>query len=272
MPSLSRAQVRSLMAGNVKLWSEFSVNVAGASTPLTALPGGLAPSNPRVTICRRTQGSGTQAQTNLYFYDQPCNTAYAPAGDNTPGTPTKSDATTVWTALAGFGNTTVHWGEGSGDVDNCMVNLQTNNRWALGIQSLEKGKNEYRFIKLDNVSPISENVANGSYGNVAFTTVQWIKAGEVNGLAGDKLTLATQIRTLLGNSTDLGALNAGFNPRITGYTGKVGFLGLKANGEPLTIPFDSTNPVTPLINKGTGATDKPNVCYPMNIQGGVSEL
>jgi hypothetical protein len=284
MPSLSRAQVRSLMAGNIKTWAEFKVNVAGVATALddatlnttAGANGALAtngvPSNNRVTICRRTQGSGTQAQTNLYVYDQPCNTLYAPLGDNTSTTPTKSDATTSFTALAGFGNATVHWNEGSGDVDNCMVNLQTNSRWALGIQSLEKGKNEYRFIKLDNASPIGENVANGSYQNVAFTTMQWIKSSEANGLAGDKLTLATTIRTALGNATDLGGFNVSFNPRINGYTGKVGFLGLKANGETLTIPFDSTKPVTPLINKGTGATDKPNVCYPMNIQGGSSEI
>ena len=52
---------------------------------------------------------------------------------------------------------------GSGDVTTCLNDKQAANKWALGIQSLEKNSPSWKFIKINGVAPTVKNVAYNNY-------------------------------------------------------------------------------------------------------------
>ncbi|MBI3187187.1 MAG: hypothetical protein HYZ31_04835, partial [Gammaproteobacteria bacterium] len=144
MPSLSKAEVASIMAGKVKNWNQFKAGPAGQGLRdyVVAL-GGVAPSSNLVNICRRVNGSGTQAQMNAKFMNYPC-TAGALAPTVTSNT---------------FTGPVVTLNSSSGNVDTCLNTAATNNRWAVGLQALEKNflvggayPLAYRFVKIDGVA------------------------------------------------------------------------------------------------------------------------
>ena len=245
MPSLSKEQVAALMKGSINLWSD----VQYGGTPLTATAGILAPSDERVTICRRTNGSGTQAQLNANFLNVPCaDDASFPAVDNTTCTDTKGNANPALpfcapgyatTTAAPAGTALVHENSGSGDVTECLDQLQAANRWAVGVQSMEKNSSEWSFIKINGVEPTLEMVAKGKYFDWAATTMQW-RSVTVNGVpapSGDMLTILNAIRTEAGKPSVLDTLNDNVNQNI----GATGYLGLAGSG--VASPFNPDLPV-----------------------------
>jgi hypothetical protein len=277
MPSLTKAQVASLFTGATSDWSEFKAMNAGTAFPLNSYPGVTAPTTTsRVFVCRRTQGSGTQAVFNQYFLNQPCDsTSVVAKADNTPASAT--NGTGNYTSLIGVSGTAVHWNESSGNVDACLNSLNTNGRWAVGIQSLEKTQTYYRFVKINGVSPLLENVASGKYDELGITSFQWVKETEADGLAGNKLTLAKKLRADLSRDTELATANLGFGGAgitIGGSSavGKVGFAALASNGFTLNIPFDTTKPVIPFSNRDVSGTADANSCRAKVILGGSSQM
>lgn len=249
MPTLTKAQYASLVAGAVQTWDQFQ----GLDTSSL--------SDTTVNVCRRTSGSGTQAVSNLKFLNQPCSSNVVPASDNTADT-----------GLGGTGDFTpfeqpaIHENESSGNVDTCMQNVNAAGQWAVGFQSLEKTGDSgtslfaYRFVKVDGVSPLLSNIAKGKYDVFGITSFQWIKSPNTGTPTGTKLTLLNKIRNDLGNPAELRTSNLTFKgANITGGIGKVGFAALASNGF-TALPFAETTPVIPLSNRGLGATGEANSC------------
>ena len=224
MPNLTSNQVATIISGNLKKWDKI-ITTDGV-TPLTALAS-VIPADTKVNICRRTNGSGTQAQMSAKFLNYPCTSGALP--------PTSSGSN--------FAGPVVNLGAGSGDVDLCLDAANTANKWAVGVQSTEKNADlakGYRFVKIDGYAPTLENAAAGRYMDVVEQTFQWRKAGGL-ALGGDKLTIVDAIATNASSPTIIATkLNTGFNHSW----GQAGYLALSTNGFTPSIPFDAANPVT----------------------------
>lgn len=182
MPSLSASVVRSIFAkgGAIRSSTDFQAETtygSGVYAALTATTNGTTDNT--IQICRRVNGSGTQAQFNAMHLGYPCD----PTGDGSIDTLTPE----AESGLTAF----VTEGESSGDVEKCSndFNNGTNvtgknsalrKRWAIGIQSLEKNapsggaySNPYRHIKFDGFAPTLVNAHAGQYFNVARQSLQY---------------------------------------------------------------------------------------------------
>lgn len=160
MPSLTRQEINSILTGRVVNWSQLR-NSDGTS--ISGLSGA-------VQICRRVDGSGTQATVNALIGSFPCDANLAD-GSIDIITPRVPNGTTV------IGNS------GSSDVDNCLHNFATSaNPYAIGNLSVEGRNNNlarnWRFIKIDGVSPRLDRVHDGDY---------WFWAQQSCQLRGDQL-------------------------------------------------------------------------------------
>ena len=240
MPSLSKQMIASLFTGNIGKWSEIKVvSTGGASKSLFEYATGGE--DEKVYICRRVNGSGTQAQFNAKFLNNPC-TDGAVNPLSKPGS-----------ALTG---PVVIENSGSGDVDSCLKdfndgsNDSTQNSgavkaWAIGVQSTERNADlarNYRFIKIDGEAPTLENAYSGRYFDFAEVTYQWRKTA-FNGPAGDVLKIIEKIATDAGKPSIIAANNAKFKHAF----GDGGYLAVSRSGfdVPADGKFDPNNPVTP---------------------------
>ena len=183
MPSLTGQEIRSIFAKGGAIRSSLDVQAettygSGIYAELTATTNGATDNT--IQICRRVNGSGTQAQFNAMLLGYPCD----PTGDASIDTLQPEGEA----PLTSF----VTEGESSGDVEKCTndFNNGTNTsgknsllrkRWAIGIQSLEKNApsgagtytNPYRFIKIDGVAPTLVNAHAGDYYDFATQSLQY---------------------------------------------------------------------------------------------------
>lgn len=247
MPSLSRHQVASLISGQIKNWGAFKV----AGVPLTSVASTL-PTDTKVTYCRRVNGSGTQAQQNAKFLNYPCS-AGALAPKPAPGN--------------AFTGPVVIENSGSGDVELCLndfnngtnttgKNAAMKTAWALGVQSTEKNaslSNDYRFIKVDGITPSVENAANGKYVDWVELTYQWRKP-EFNGPSGDMLTIIEKIAS---NAGAPGIIATKLNTGFVHPWGQGGYLAVSTNGHAPAADgiLDLANPVIPYSHAVGGSLD-----------------
>lgn len=140
---LSRAQYGAMLAGTIDDWSKID----GSADP--------------VVVCRRVNGSGTQASYNWFFSGFPCNNASLGSKDTPPATADKSwgyDDAHAGTAAdpiiidpsAGF---TVVENAGSGDVRNCLKAAQN------GTDFTVKGSfGKYYTVQFSNVGGPSKAI------------------------------------------------------------------------------------------------------------------
>jgi len=241
MPNLTSNQVASIISGNVKNWNQFYVG----GTPLTSVAS-VIPTDTKVNVCRRTNGSGTQAQMNAKFLNYPCTAgALEPAATGNI-----------------FLGPKIHLNSGSGDVTLCLndlnngtndsgVNAALATAWAVGVQSTEKNANladDFRFVKIDGYAPTLENAAAGRYMDVVEQTFQWRKAG-TNPLTGDKLAV---VSTIAANASSPTILATTLNTKFNHPWGQAGYMALTTNGFTTSLPFDATNPVTPYTHAPSG--------------------
>lgn len=141
-PSLSAADIRAALSGGKQ-----NVTALGV-TDTFANDGSLR-------VCRRVNGSGTQAASNAYFMEFPCNTGGALLPAN--------NVTDVWSGNDLDGTLfppanneyAVIMNSGSGNVSGCLNDNNTKNTPALGVLSLENlvGSNNWRYVKIDGMSP-----------------------------------------------------------------------------------------------------------------------
>ena len=183
MPSLSSNEIRSIfmkggaIRGSTDFQAEFPFGSA-AFASLSATVNGATDNT--VQICRRVNGSGTQAQFHAIMIGYPCDATF------------DSSIDTLQPEAAGPLTTFVTENEGSGDVEKCLndfnngtnttgQNAALRKRWAVGIQSLEKNApsgagaytNDYRFPKIDGVAPTLANVHAGDYYDFAAQSLQY---------------------------------------------------------------------------------------------------
>lgn len=276
MPNLTKDQVANLMKGGTARWN----NVRVGDDPTTAADESvslvdLATNNgipvayteattARVTVCRRVNGSGTQAQMNALFLNVPCSKeAEFPAADNTAchndkGAQNTADTTcTSGAAWAGYADmrgvqstrAIVFENSGSGDVEKCLNELSTANRWALGIQSMEKISPLYSYVKLDGVAPTLDQVAKATYFDWAASTMQWRRSTAPFPPSADQVAVLNKLRAEFGKPSILDDLNDGF---VSNF-GPVGWL--SAAGTPVR-PFNADLPVME-YTRGTSTCNMP---------------
>jgi len=148
----------------------------------------------QVTICRRVNGSGTQASANRFFLEYPFNSGASmeplDAGDSSEGA---AHGTTA-------GRLYVVDNSATSDVRNCMLNANTAGGFAIGHISLENAETAaWKFVKINGQEPSRDEAKNGRYAyffestgqtsNLAaanvksFLTAFFAGAGEANNLA-----------------------------------------------------------------------------------------
>lgn len=256
MPSLSSAQVASIHAGAIVDWNQLKVGTVGlydwVNTPANGASAYL-PGASYLHTCRRENGSGTQAQSNVKFLANPCAGSLAT-------TPT-SDAV-VQGFAEGDGLAMVHENNSSGNVDLCLNELQDGTnaansfdntygvRWAVGIQSLEKSTaaaTKYRFVKLDGVAPTLVNVVKGKYRDWTENTFQYSNTHVFSSNSTENTALKALTNAVIKSSGApevMAALNNGFTHTFT--TAKGAYLAVPTNYDPQPNgAFLSTRPVSP---------------------------
>jgi hypothetical protein len=269
MPSLSSAEIRSLFTGGIANWNNFLVtdpaNVNGPKIALASHPAvvalGTVPADKKVQICRRVNGSGTQAQSNAIFLNWPCDTSVAtPVAE--PGNPALGPV--------------VANNSGSSDVSRCLddFNQGTNTsaknaglvkRWAIGINSTENNTNNafnYRFIKIDGAAPTLQAVHAGDYYDYAEQSFQYRTSADrlLNAtLAADK----TDTLTILGHMASQGNTpndTAIINTNYVYTWGQGGWLVTprSTGGFTPSNPFSISNPVNSSTRAPYGKA--PNTC------------
>jgi hypothetical protein len=275
MPSLSSAEIRSLFTNGIPTWNNLLVtdpaNPAGAKIPLANHPAvialGTVPADKKVQICRRVNGSGTQAQFNAIMLNWPCDTTVT-GPSSEPGLPT---------------GPVVANNSGSSDVSRCLDDFNDGSntsgkntglvkRWAIGINSTENNTNNsfsYRFIKIDGAAPTINAVHAGDYYDYAEQSFQYRTNTDtlLNATNPDPVTRAADKAATLtilahmaaqGNTpNDTAVINANYV-----YTwGQGGWLVTpkSTGGFSPSNPFTISNPVNSSTRAPFGKA--PNTCH-----------
>lgn len=227
MPSLSASQIASLFTGSVEGWDTFKVK----GVDLTHAPGVVPPANAKVLVCRRDTGIGTEVVFAAQFLNNPCNgKASLPIAvpDATYAEVVKNNS--------------------FDDMDNCLHNANAANRWAIGMNSMDKNlpnattglmKFNYRYIRINGVEPTLPRVHDGSYPWWEELTAAWKKT-----LSGPTLLVVQQLIRDAARAETI-------RPRNGNYTfGPSGYLALTQTNNTLGTDnhvdavFRETNPVT----------------------------
>lgn len=255
MPSLTRMEISSIYAagGAIRNIGDFQRETFYGSGAFTALTGTGTTTN-AIQICRRANGSGTQAQSNAIYLGYPCDDV-----GNWLTPETRAVLTTF-----------VHNNPGSGNVENCLeaysdgdddgntvansttgIGFDNNTAiaWAIGVSSLERNANlakKFRFIKVDGAAPTLLNVHAGDYVQWAQQSIQAVApTGAVQGVL-------SAMTTELSNPTALSALQ---------FAHPFGASGFLATPSATNVPPSELNLAAPIATfrrvSGAGAT---NVC------------
>lgn len=161
MPSLTRHQIVHALTRRSAKWADIGVT------------SGLA--NDTIYVARRVNSSGTQKTFEALIAEAPngepyksCNTDtnlfVQPNSGNTGLT--TGDAATACSAASGASLRVVAGLSGGGDVRNCLIAHNGNNRGAIGMLTAEdtaSAATNWRFVKVDGVAPTQAGVAGGSY-------------------------------------------------------------------------------------------------------------
>lgn len=174
-PSLSANQYASLVQAGAdgQVWDILLPNAAKANAAGTALPAGIAawPPAAQLTLHRRQATSGTQASSDVYFLNNPCESGTSLGGAFTPtaGNAT-ADAAAIYpdTTYASAVNFLVNERSSTGNVRTGLAAAG----YAIGVLSLENPEagigGGAKYVKINGVSPTADtlqkaNLVNGSY-------------------------------------------------------------------------------------------------------------
>ena len=168
-PSLSKDWIRTALNGNV------DTSAAGLQGWGQVI--GTGGNGKTVNICRRDPGSGTQAATQAFFLQNPCNSSYKLDAARQAGSVKPApDANT--------GGVLVIENSSTGDVLNCLTAADANagTAYAFGVfshENVETGK-AWRYVRVDGALPsrfiagtVPSGAVTGSYDFVAEGTIQW---------------------------------------------------------------------------------------------------
>lgn len=194
MASLKSADVAAMMDGDIQDWTLVDASAAPAA-------------GTNVVMCRRTQGSGTQASYNQHFLHFPCSsnqggsilpTEAANSASMFLGTTGTGTATDPFLLNPADGYTVVE-NSASGDVRTCLQKAQTGGNMtfraggdgkyykvdfgtggygAVGVLSLDSAgsENGWSFRSLDGIAPTKTNAREVAYDFVMEQTMQYRKS------------------------------------------------------------------------------------------------
>ncbi len=266
MPSLSSAVITSLFTGKINSWSQLKL---GTTTNLFdyASSKDSKVSDDRVHICRRVNGSGTQAQLGIKFLNYPCNDTATPPAADTGSLPEAVPSAQVH-ALSSSGGVTECLNElnaGTNTVGTSFNNTY-GSRWAIGIQALDLNANlanDFRFVKVDDVVPSLQNVVNGKYKDWVELTFQY---NTDHAFDPSEKDIVDEIIKESANPVVM----AGLNLTALHSFGQGGFLAVPQSfAAPATGKLDLTKPVNPLSH-GTTAAKTDNCRMPAIYSPGVT--
>ena len=274
MPSLTQEQVSSLLTGRITSWKQIRL-----STTKNLFDASTAPykaSSDRVHICRRTSGSGTQAQVGIKFMGYPCSGTTGVGLPVPPGTDIPTPlAETVNQAQVHVNSSARALGEclhelGMGTNDQSPYNFNNiyagTTRWAIGFQSTDNNANksqEYRYIKINGHAPTLANVGLGKY-------IAWVEPTFVYNnshifkrssfLLKEKFLVINELMRKLGEPSVLASVNT-----VNSFHewGRSGFLATPQLYNPAaTGVVDEVRPVNP-YSHGANLTNTNNCRMPI---------
>lgn len=130
--------------------------------------------NSQVTICRRVNGSGTQASANRFFLEYPFNSGAV----QEPLTAGDSSVLAHGTTAASL---FVVENSATADSRNCMTAADTANGFAIGHISLENAETAaWKFVKVSGQEPSRDEAKNGRYAYFFESTGQISKTAAAN--------------------------------------------------------------------------------------------
>jgi hypothetical protein len=219
IPSLSTEFVRAALTGGIT-GSAAAVRGWNVVVPAAPLVAGKT-----INVCRRVEGSGTQAASNAFFALNPCQVGYAAALTPSGFTQTAAApgvAGTNGTLGVRASSTAFREDTGTGGVETCLgttvetavnpADATDNEAYGLAVLGRENnprangGDKGYRFVKLDGVAPIRATAKAGDYQFVYEATLQWNTANA--GLSADKIAFLTNLRSNIGRSASLAKADA----------------------------------------------------------------
>lgn len=188
IPSIGYAEARSYFQGTESSWRLLSNDASLV--------------NSQVNVCRRVQGSGTQAAANAHLGGFPCtelpttvarwfDSSSAAPRESSPFLNTMADGTsfaahlaenipTVVTPATG-GGLFVFEGPGTGNVTSCLIQAQTAGGYAIGHVSKENAQTAtWKHVKLEGANPLRDNLKRGRYDYAVESTMQY-KAADLSG-------------------------------------------------------------------------------------------
>jgi len=183
IPSIGKAEARTLFSGGANNWSLVSANAALVDS--------------QINVCRRVQGSGTQAAANLQFSDFPCNGSGSSPADYNFSSSAAPEAVSSLTGRTESGKTLAQYlvdnmggnangpmpggtsfifeGPGTGDVVNCLNAANLAQGYAIGHVSKENvpGSGAWKHVRLEGAYPDGANAKQGRYDYLVESTVQY---------------------------------------------------------------------------------------------------
>lgn len=218
MPNLPKSVIASAFNGGMASWDRLQAKDSAGNYTTLALavaskvaagqcPGydvslfpipsaALGATQTRVRACRRVIGSGTNTQFRVKMLNAICTPeAQDQLPDNFAASTTNTNTSANWQNVGNNnGAAAIIETSGSGNMASCLSAFAdsvtpTNQRWAIGIQSLENNapinaltklndpvsgvmKDAYRFIKIDGAAPTVKNVLEHKYTD--WVESQWL--------------------------------------------------------------------------------------------------
>ena len=221
-PSLSSDTVRKILKGDAATWSAA---VGGATFP-------AAVNN--INICRREQGSGSQASSNLFFMNYPCDTAFTPTQDNTA-----TWTTGLWVkenTSSTFVKACLNDSEAGGTNANA---LQT--AGGIGVLSFngDPGASDtWKWVRINGVVPSMQNSILGLSNFWFETQLAYNKAM----VAGPEKDLVTAVIGEMGKATRIQTA-AAKGVAAMSFTATVGAFDNGTNNTAFPNVYTATNPV-----------------------------
>jgi hypothetical protein len=274
MPSLTSEQLATIWAKDrFTNWGNLRFGGTTGTDLVTAQSAANKPANLNVHMCSRTAGSGTLATLNVKFENAPCF-----SGNEAIQAPVTQ--TTVVEAGASGSKKLYHATTSTGNLENCLTALDSGTanstftppstfRWAIGVLGAEKNatnSKNYRFIKIDGVSPSAENVVKGKY---KF----WAELATVGTTSTDVLT--TAIMNNVKNPTLIKLVNVdNLNFGVTGFLGVANnaaalptYNSIIAPGTKINGAFDPLRPVSLYTHSGLAANSLNHCRAPTLVTG-----
>lgn len=198
-PSISMVEATSYFSG--------SLGAPSAGMGWQAIVGASdAKKATRVNVCRRVQGSGTQAAANAMLVGFPCNNA---AGTVADASYSDSGLANAVASVGPAGELFVFEGSSTGNVVSCLGAAEDKAAYAIGHVSKENSEtgSKWRHVKLDGIAPSRDNVKAGKYGYFYESTMQWHR-DHVAALSADQQQFLAEFRAEAGKPASLAKLAA----------------------------------------------------------------